>query len=240
MQYSSLPNFATFKEIIEKPGEIVGWAIDQPASSRNPNSRIAFNTKDGKTYLVMAWYNEATKQIFPPIEVPEPKQSLINWKNAYKIIADPEKATPPIANGYCDTEINGKVPPNYFDPIFQSIDSFKYDRYNYYCTMADTHNDEQPALVRQWSNEDKSTRIQLWITSHDDYDDGWYIVYGSPETFLAVGGYNSHPFVVAPAFTFDNSDGSTDEDFDFPTLNLDQVKNILKTKSYEYVFDQHH
>lgn len=249
-----IPNFATVDEISQKlqRGEIERWSIDpnQQISNDQSNVRISFFTKDGGLYLVRARYDQVTNQILPPVQIPVPiiRPSLIKWNETHRIIYDSAKATPPIPNGYSDTEINGRVPQDYFNPIFQSIDSFQSKNYKYYLQTANTHNGEQPALVKEWSN-DSNSRIQLWITNGEPYmigqhqsisDEGWYIVYGTPDTFLIVGNYGSHPFVVAPAFSFDNSDGSTDEDFDFPSLNLEQVKYILKTKAPEYIFDQTH
>ena len=259
-QFSSIPpqipNFATVDEITQKlqRGEIQRWFIDpnQQVRGDEPNVRISFITKEGGLYLVRAKYDQRTNQIFPPVEVhPKEIPSLIKWENAHTIFnvgSQMNTITPKVPKGYSDREIEGKVSRNYYDLIFQSIDGFKFDRYQYYLRVVPTNTGEQSALMRQWSNKD--TRLQFWITTSEPnltnevnpyiMNSGWAIIYGTPTTFLVVGNNGSHPFVMAPDFTFDNSDGSTDEDVDFPILNFDQVKYLLKSKVIEYVFNQIH
>lgn len=254
MQSYGLPNIATFEEISQKlqRGEVQNWFIN-PSEQRNGNvnSNISFIV-DNKLYSVRARYDQATNQILPPyVASPEvPVTSLIKWENTHEIFnlgSEPFNITPNIPNGYCDDEINNQVPTNYFDSIFQIIDAFKPLKYQYYLRVVPTDMGDQSAMLKQWSN--KNARLQFWITTSepasylnfnpDPYimETGWAIIYGDANTFLIVGNVNSHPFVMTPTFTFDNSHGSTSENFDFPSLNLEQVKYLLKTKAPEYVFN---
>jgi hypothetical protein len=240
MQSLSLPYFASVEEINQKiqQGEIEKWEIDPKLQYLdNPNTRISFFSKDGKLYLVTAQYNPTTNQILPPVPV-IPKGTLvepqlINWEKTSKIFNDELNITPNIPNGYCDSEIDGKVSPDYFNSIFQAIDSFQPEVYTYKFKQISTRMGKQCALLKQWTNRDG--RIEYWVT-----DDGYAIIFGTPNTFLIVGNFNDHPFVYTPDWTFDNSDGSTGDDVDYPSLNLDQVKHLLKIKAVEYTFDQIH
>lgn len=277
MQSYGIPNLATVEEIGQKlqRGEIQRWFIDpnQQVSGDEsriglsqyeaPNLRISFVTNGGGLYIVHGRYDQQTNQILPPVivpqhvTVPQPvtvptkgtlrEPSLIRWENTYQIIDNSRRATPRVSNNYTDNEINGQVSRDYFNPLFQSIDSFQSERYVFYCRTASTHNGEQCSLVKEWTSG--NSRLQFWITTGTPYtigeffdvpDMGWYIVYGTAETFLIVGNSDSHPFVVTPMFSFGNTDGSTEETIDFPSLNLDQVKYLLKTKAIEYIFNQIH
>lgn len=258
MQSYGVPNFATVDEIQRKiqQGQIQRWFIDpnqQPLNSSN--AQISFITNDNRLYIVRARYDPQTNQIFSPVEVPRPGEwaepPLIRWEDTQTVFSDNPNFTPPIPNHYVDTETRRNVPQNYFDQIFRSIDTFQSERYKYYFRTAETiTNGDQCALVKEWKG--RNAQIQFWLTTsepetigNDTYvsDHGWAIIYGTPTSFLVTGNYGQHPFVLTPTFSFANSDGSTGDNditFDLPSINLDQVKQMLKTKTAEYIFNQRH
>lgn len=258
IQHPSLPYLPTFEEISQKlqKGEIEKWFLepDIQHGTVKPNVRMSFIGKDGKYYNVVLNYDQQNNKIGPPLELPptgDPiKSSLIKWENTHNILNSgygSNSITPKISNVYGDHEIDGKVSSNYFDKTFQNIDNFKPEKYHYHFRIVPTDMDDQSALLRQWIYKD--TRLQFWITSNNPHSDedpnpyvtvSWVIIYGSSDDFLIVGNNGSHPFVITPTFEFGNSDGSTTEDIDFPILNLDQVKYLLKTKAVSYIFDQIH
>lgn len=167
---------------------------------------------------------------------PNPISSLINWLNTHTVfnLSNQENnITPKIPNRYDDENVNEKVPLNYFDSIFHSIDSFQPLEFHNTFKIIPTDMGQEGALVKEWISQD--SKLQFWITN-----DGWAVIYGAPTTFLIIGNFVSHPFVMTPLFSFDNSDGSTNEDIDLPVLNLIQVKYLLKTKVPEYIFNQVH
>lgn len=257
--HHGLHNSITFDEITQKlqRGEIERWFVDPTNQNINdlPNTVISFVTNNGELYLVKAKYDPQINQVYPPVEalkrtIVEPihveiplvplvvptSTSLINWRNTHSIFnlgSQSNNITPRIPNQYTDEEINAEISRDYFDSIFQSIDNFAPSDYHYTFRLVPTNLGDESALVKKWSNY--GDQIQLWIIN-----DGWAIIYGTNNTFLIVGNNNSHPFIMTPNFSFDNTDGSTDENIDFPSLNLDQVKYLVKTKTIEYIFDQIH
>ena len=123
----------------------------------------------------------------------------------------------------------------YFNDIFQSIDGFRFQKYFYSAESINIDvKEEQSAFLRLWSNE--NIRLEFWIMNNVF----WYIVYGTPNTFLIIGNDATRPFVITPTFLFRNTDESTEENIDLPILSFDQVKFLLKTKAIEYIFNQQH
>ncbi len=92
------------------------------------------------------------------------------------------------------------------------------------------------------SNEGEN-KIELWF-----YDEGYAIIFGTVKnpsaakksTYLIVSNIENHPSVIAPGVSFFNSNGSTGEYHDFPALNLDQVKTLMKQNAINFIFDQQH
>ena len=261
MQSYGLPNLATFEEIGQmlQRGEIQRWYVNPEQNPENaPNVFLSFISKTGGLYSVLARYDPQTNQIFPPgnvsfrAPVPTAIPSLIKWNKAHNILEFDRIDTmiPRVEQRYEGQEILGRVSRNYFDPIFQAIDSFQSERYIY--KLRQVHTDvgaEQCALSKQWSNN--NARLQLWITSDfgnadDDEEDnkhitedGWTIVYGDANTFLIVGQSNggNEPYVITPTFKFYYPRSYRYENIDYPSLNLEQVKMLLKSKVIEYIFE---
>lgn len=183
---------------------------------------------------------EVIPEIRPPNLSPATGPSLIRWENSYKIFVDETNITPMIPNSYEDEEILGHVPQNYFDPIFESIDSFQSQQFQYYLNEVDVEEGRACALLKEWIGN--NARMQFWITTGIELS-AWAIIYGTPNTFLIVKNNGGHASVTAPTFYFYSSEASTFEDidsrsFDLPSLNLDQVKNLLKTKALQFTFNQ--
>lgn len=219
-------------------GEIEKWEIDKSSTQSNdPNMHGVFYGKDEKVYSVYLRYDPADNSIHPPF-TGTPTETVVNWNETHRIFnlssGDSSKFLPKIPQGYCDREIEEKVTPNVYDEVFARIDKFTSKKYGY--ELKDIYGDpgeDMPAMVKSWSNYNSG--IELWITNR-----GYAAIYGDKDKFLVVGNHQDHPFVETNSFSFDNSDGSTSEDIDFPSLNLDQVKLLMKTKAIEYVFQQIH
>ena len=243
MSLPSLPYFASFDEIeaMLNQGQIKSFFVrPEDQRSNDPNTRLAFLTQDDRLFLVSVQYDPETNQIFPPMPSIVMKgpvdSSLIKWDRVIEqVFTDRADYLPRIPHGYSDTEIIGQVQPTDLNPIFDELRPFIGDRYRYFFQIADTHNGDQPAMVREWSSQDGQTRLQYCL-----YDDGWAVVFGSPTTFLVVGNNGAHPFVVTPGWSFDNSDGSTDDDFDPSEMTLAQIKAKAIQKTREFVFEQQH
>jgi len=242
--YYDVPNVDTIDEIGQElqHNEIQIWFVyhDVGLSNDNPTARIFFITKDGELYVVCAIYDYVTNQFLSPLVVPKKeihtKSTLIKWENTYTIFrlgSQENTITPKIPNTYVDKEINGKVILEDLDYIFQSIDEFKSDVYQYKLMVVPTDMCDESTLFKQWTSG--HNQLQCWISNN-----GWAIIYGTTNLFIIVGNNESHPFVITPTFSFNNSDGSTSEDIDLPSLNFDQVKYLLKTKTVEYIFNQRH
>lgn len=198
---------------------------------------ISYVIIDGVIHLVRGRYDAWIHQI-----VPIQKKSLINWDTTYTIfnLGFQNIITPDIQNCYVDNEIDGKVSVDSFISIYESIDTFQSRKYHYALRRVPTDIGDQSALVREWIGDDGC--LQLWISNSEpesstDYnvDISWAIIYGTSEIFLIVGNVNDHPFVMTPEFRFDNSNGSTHEDIDFSSLGIDDIKQLLRMKSLEYV-----
>jgi hypothetical protein len=110
---------------------------------------------------VLTRYDAQTNQVFPPVEVSrrEPAlttvPSLIRWNKSHSILDlnHIDTMIPRIGQRYENQEIIGRVPRNYFNHIFQTIDPFQSERYIY--KLRQIHTDvglEQCTLSRQWSN----------------------------------------------------------------------------------------
>lgn len=202
-----------------------------------PNVRATFILNSGKTYIVRGMYDATTNEFNLPMErvVPEPPPSLLNWGEMDQIFEDTTAYHPRIPEGYADHEIDGQVDPSYFDPIFAELEAFQSEDYSFRLERIETLLGRECALIRAWSNKAES-RLWFYITTEN-----FAIAFGTSTTFLIVGNQHSHPFVCTPKFTFDNSDGSTDIDVTlFPEFTLDQVKQFLREKAIEYIFDQGH
>lgn len=199
-----------------------------------PNIRATFILNSGKTYIVRGMYDAATNEFNLPVERPEPPPTLLKWDSMDRIFEDTDAYHPRIPEGYSDHEIDGKVNPSSFNPIFAELAAFQPEDYTFELKRIETILSRECALIRKWSSAD--SKLYFYITNED-----FAIVFGTPTTFLIVKNQHSHPAVLTPQFTFDNSDGSTDIDVTlFPEFTLIQVKQLLREAALEYVFDQGH
>lgn len=160
-------------------------------------------------------------------------QSLINWDKTITIFNQGEEITPSIPRHYVDNEIEGKVKLKYFKPIFQSLDEFVSNSFRQSFKIVNTDIGKQACLVKEWFYQ--NSKLEFWVNN-----EGWAAIYGTTDTFLIIGNFVDHPFVQTPLFTFCNSDGSTSDQDDFITFNLDDVKSLMKSKVPEYIFNQIH
>jgi hypothetical protein len=223
--------YTNVKEILQmkRQGIIKYWAIDSRSNSTIwPNVMMTCVTTDDKRYRIQAQYNPDTDQIS------EPLPSLVNWDNTYTIFNDSHTITKRIPSNYVDHEIDGQVDPTIFDPIFQSLTQFQYQKYRYELLNVPSLTGNLCALMREFDND--TNRLQVWIT-----EEGWSVIYCTLDTFLIVGNCGGHPSVTIPAFSFGNSDGSTnDDDIDWPSITFDQIKDLVKTKTIECIWSQEH
>ena len=238
---ASIPYFVesvdAIRDVITNDG-IASFCIDPNWNRCNdgPNVQATFVMNSGKTYIVRGFYNPTTNEFNPPVEKPQPEPipELLKWRSMECIFEDTTAYLPPIPEGYSDREIDGQVEVAYFDPIFEELDQFQGRDYTFDLERLQSCVGKKCALIREWSTE--GSQLQFYITNED-----FAIAFGTATTFLIVGNNHSHPFVRTPRFTFDNSDGSTDIDVTlFPEFTLAQVKQLLKEKAIEYIFDQGH
>lgn len=183
------------------------------------------------------------------------KKSLIDWCETALIFNDGLKyIIGEISdNNYCDFEVKDEVKEDHYDDVFNKIDNFIPKKYNkFVCDNQFTSMGEEDILVRAWNNnnarlqlltildkEKSDNEMELYVPV-EGCDSGYAIIYGDESTFLIVGNYFAHPFVYHPSFAFSNSDGSTFEDCRYDLLNFKQIKNILKRRALEYIFEQVH
>jgi hypothetical protein len=91
-----------------------------------------------------------------------------------------------------DNEIVG--PRDYFNSIYQDLDTFKPEKYRYYFKHLTYL--EQSALVKQWSNN--NSKLQFWVTnSQSEFEDlgnhTLAIIYETLNNYLIIGNYSYHP-----------------------------------------------
>lgn len=245
-----LQPLTSYEEIEQllRDGQIKKFSVDPKLQfPGNSNTYMTFITHSGQRLISKVLYNRQTNEIFPPFEIPfeiTRGESLVDWAKARSVFSDKQDYLPKIPRGYSDSDIEGEVGVEELEVIFDEIREFESGQYKYFLQTVETLNGEAPALVRQWTNGKQ--RLQLCITNENpsDYqsygDKGWALIYGSPTTFLVIGIFNSHPFVFTPGFTFDNSDGSTDVNFESLSISLDELKDMLVNQTLDFLFDQVH
>lgn len=157
----------------------------------------------------------------------------LDWSHTYTCFDDTNTIAPETTKCYVDSEIDGQVTCDIFDPIFQSLKQFQAQKSRIEFRHIPTSTGDECGLMREWYND--TERLQVWIIN-----DGWNAMYGTQHTFLIVGNINGHPNVVIPEFTFGNSDGSTDDVFDCLTSTFEQIKDIMQACAITYIWNQKH
>lgn len=165
----------------------------------------------------------------------------IDWLETKTIFEDPTQMLFVDAPQMVEHEISTMINQNYFQEIFKSLDNFSLNSYSYYFTNVEIPGDvEQPALVKDWRGKN-GERMQYWVTADEDTDDhGWGVIYDGVSTFVVVGNYNDHPFVLTKDIYFYNTDGSTHEQMDFPSFGMEHIAHWTKSKLNDYIFNQIH
>ena len=100
--------------------------------------------------------------------------------------------------------------------------------------------DKENILIKQWNDKNNCLQLLIILNEDDYYDHDWVIIFGNNDYCLITGIYGCHPFVDTKSFRFGNSDGSTFLDINPNLLNFNQVKEILKSMTIEFIFDQCH
>ncbi|SNW62438.1 Hypothetical protein ORPV_534 [Orpheovirus IHUMI-LCC2] len=160
---------------------------------------------------------------------------MINWNYTNNIFGDLDTIVNDLDSipHYVDKDVHDVVnPSNFFDIIYE-IDKFKGDKYTYKCCKIVVEGDEDYGMRREWIGKDG--KLQYWI-----YEDGYAVIWELGSKFLILGNGGCHPFIVTNTFQFYNTDGSTFEDIDFPSLTLDGIKELTKSKLFTYIFSQMH
>ena len=137
---------------------------------------------------------------------------------------------------YGDEEMDGILLERTCHRLHHAISTLDPSREHSGTTEVDTFDGPENAFYKVWN--DGKQRIEFWKIISDD-EDGWAVVWKGEEYFV-VGNYFWHPFILSSEFAFDNSDGSTEDDYDHTCITLDTVKRILIDKPFEYVNNQIH
>lgn len=244
--------------LIEK--QIIEFYVEEKRDGGNVYA--IFRTTDGRILRAKVTHNAKTNQIYPPtpsidkivtyeqttsrlLIQGEPalksQKSLFDWSKAKYVFS--EKVVPKKARRYCDQEILEVVRLEDLEEVLTEIEEFISEKYVEFLQIAHTDEGNQAASVKEWRSMDRLTRIQLWRTNADPIDgdhnylsgEGWALIYSSPLTYLIVGSFNAHPFVMTPFWRFDNSDGSSG---DWPTF--ENPEPAFRTLTLDFLFNQIH
>ena len=171
----------------------------------------------------------------------------IDWRRIHRIFKV-DKLPKIIKNytripSYVDREIVGKIlnHEETFFPFYNALSSFIPSNYEYKIRRISTDMGKDYAVIRTWtvkgpSAEGPSAEKLVYILANE----GYCAIYGSTDTFLVVGCYNCHPFVITPTFAFGNSDGSTDYPDWYLSSNLEDIKYQMMANMVSYLFEQVH
>ena len=170
---------------------------------------------------------------------------MISWSETKDFIwtDTPEK----MINGatevpsYCDSEINGKVPKNYFKSITRIIETFVPTKQGIKKRKINSTIGKCKSTCRWYENEDY--RLELWINNENKDDYGF--IFGPKKheyrgNFLICSVFCGHPSITTNDFYFCNSDGSTNVIECIEELPLDKLKTYICNQVYEYIFSQIH
>ena len=162
--------------------------------------------------------------------------TILDWDETYRIFESNHlsKIIPKyrMIHHYVDTEIDGKVQSK--DIILPQLEDFIDSKEISELDQIPTDNGSESALIRHYRKN--PNYLDFYILN-----DGFCCLAEFSNTFLIVGNFQSHPFVITPTFKFFNSDGSTSENCcNFTYLNLEEIINLVTTKALEYIFDQQH
>ena len=161
----------------------------------------------------------------------------INWENTRNIFSDRNSLTSAELKLYDDDEVIESADLADLSSIFLKVNAFTHTEVKKVDTQMNTYDGVVDAVMKRWTNGEE--KVEFWKTVSDD-EMGWGVVYCSKDALLVVGNYFDHPFVISQSFQFENSDGSTFDDYNCDTITLEDIKKILTEKSLEYLTDQIH
>jgi len=164
----------------------------------------------------------------------------INWIHTSSIFDEPAEMLWDEPEQMPEHKLTTIVKQSYFENIFASLDKFKTSKYNFQCTLVEIDGLDQPVLMKEWIGNNHE-HLQYWVIANEDTDtNGWGAIYADENQFLIIGNLNACPFVLTSDFHFQNTDGCTFEEMDFPSFSVDHVVHWMKTNAIEYIWNPCH
>ena len=126
----------------------------------------------------------------------------------------------------------------YFDKIRSDLDTFIHVESDYNIKKVNTDMGKQHALIKEWTSEQKSTSVEIWITKNKYYI-GYAIKYESTKMCLIFGNNGGNPFVVIPDLGFFNIIEDIMDDsyykIDFVNMNINEITDLIKKMPYKII-----